>query len=206
MLEQEIKLTAPDIQALDSVYESDLLRQFIDGKSAQPVRFLAICYDTPEHKLGKSRVSFRARLEGTIFRAAFKLPGQIVNGLSSRIEHETEIDGWLSNVESIPPGTLKDELLKFVNENDTLIQKVKVDMQRRIMNLVVDGARIEVVADHGVISANEKKHELFELELELKSGEVDAITGLGKQILEIYDLVPSTISKHEIGLNLWDRD
>ena len=60
------------------------------------------------------------------------------------------------------------------------------------------------MTDSGRISGNNLHAELHELELELKSGEVGVLEGLGKVIREEFGLDWSLKTKHEIGLGLWE--
>ncbi len=203
MLEQELKLTAPRPEVLDDVLESLHVRQYTTGSPPPPVRFLAIYYDTRDDSLKKAKCSFRARLEGSVFRAAFKSAGETVDGLFRHQEHETVIDGWLDNVSQVPESELKEALLGLLDPNEALIPRVRVDMQRRIMDLEIGETQIELVADQGVIAANDREHALFELELELKQGDVGQIVAMGEALKLNFPLVPSRLTKHQIGLGLW---
>ena len=206
MLEQELKLTAPRPEVLDDVLESLYVRQHSTGSPLPAVRFLAIYYDTRDDSLRKAKCSFRARLEGRVFRAAFKSAGETSDGLFRHQEYETVIDGWLDNVSQVPESELKDALLGLVDPNEVLIPRVRVDMQRRIMDLEIGETHIELVADQGVITANDREHALFELELELKQGDIAQIVAMGETLKSNFSLVPSRLTKHQIGLGLWQSD
>ncbi|MCY3768223.1 MAG: CYTH domain-containing protein [Gammaproteobacteria bacterium] len=203
MLEQELKLTAPRLEVLNDVFESPYVRQYSIGNPLPPARFLGIYYDTQDDSLRKAKCSFRARLEGSVFRAAFKSAGETIDGLFRHQEYETVIDGWLENVSLVPEGELKDVLLQLLGPNEPLVPRVKVDMQRRVMNLKIEETQIELVADQGVIAANDREHALFELELELKQGDIERIMAMGEYLKSNFSLVPSRLTKHQIGLGLW---
>ncbi len=198
-----MKFTAPDAQTLSSVLNSDVVQQYSLGPVSDSQRYLANYYDTQDRDLEKDRCSLRARLEGKKYRAAFKLPGKIVDGLSQRQEYECDISGWFKKPGMLPDGELKSLVLNHVEEGEKLFTMVSVDMQRRILELEIDGTKIELVTDDGVVSANERQVRLFEIELELINGDINDIKELGDILEQKYELKRSLITKHQIGLDLW---
>lgn len=203
MYEQELKLTAADSEVLTAVLNSDTVQRYSLTPTPQPQRFLANYYDTKNRTLEKDQCSLRARREGVKFRAAFKLPGRITDGMSQRQEYECDIDGWLKNVDNLPDGDLKSLVLNHIEENEKLLTMVTVDMQRQIVNLDVDGTKIELVTDQGVIKGNGREVEICEVELEFKSGEINIVKEIGDNLKAKYELNPSLSTKHNIGLELW---
>ena len=77
-------------------------------------------------------------------------------------------------------------------------------MQRSIRNLHFAHSEIELTADRATISkANlQRRVDLYELELELKRGDVAAVVQLGGLLTRQFALTPSTLSKHRIGRQL----
>jgi inorganic triphosphatase YgiF len=203
MYEQELKLTAPDAQTLSSVLNSDVVQQYSLGVASDSQRYLANYYDTRDRVLEKDRCSLRARLEGKKYRAAFKLPGKIVDGLSQRQEYECEISGWFNKPGMLPDGELKSLVLNHVEEGEKLFTMVSVDMQRRILELELNGTKIELVTDDGVVNANDRQVRLFEIELELLDGDINDIKYLGDILEQKFELSRSLSTKHQIGLELW---
>ena len=202
MYEQELKLTAKNGETLADVLTSSMIVQYAKQPPSSPLRFFAKYYDTDLNDLQRYQCSLRARLEGDKFRAALKLKGDIVEGMSSREEYECDIDGWLNKVGDLPDGEFKDRVNFWLTNDCLLEERVVVDMQRRIVNLDYQGTEIEVVADQGVIFGGNEQQQLYEIELELKSGQLEHITEIGKQFMEQFDLLPSTVTKHGIGLDL----
>jgi len=203
MYEQELKFTASDAQTLQSALDSDVIQQCSVGPAGDPQRYLAKYYDTRNRDLETDRCSLRARLEGKTYRAAFKLPGKIVDGLSQRQEYEVEISGWFKKAGALPDGELKFLVLNHIEENEKLATIVDVDMQRRKIDLEINGTRIEMVTDDGIVSANDRQVVLFEIELELKHGNINDIMELGKTLEQKFELKRSLYTKHQIGLDLW---
>jgi inorganic triphosphatase YgiF len=205
VFEQELKLTAIDQAALQSIVESSDIIKYLCKPVTAPRRFLARYHDTDERHFMALECSLRSRMEGDIFRAAFKEKGKICDGLSIRKEYECDIDGWLGEIADLPGGALKDSVTAIAGSSGLLETLVIVDMQRTIYDLDIGGTRVECVSDVGVIEGNGKKLDLYELELELKSGELEKISELGAVLNKKYDVKPSQLTKHQLGLALWDN-
>ncbi|MGB5708760.1 MAG: CYTH domain-containing protein [Arenicellales bacterium] len=203
MLEQELKLLADNAEVLEAILNSALIRRAgICTGTHGPERFHAIYYDTSNLILEQKKYSLRAREEGERMVAAFKLPGSIVDGLSQRVEYEVELQGWLKTPDDLPESELKQQVLTILDPDAELVHRVEVDMQRTIRMLEAAGSHIELVADRGIIKGSHGEYTLYELELELKQGEVGPVLSLGQQIAEEFGLTPSRMTKHEIGLTL----
>ena len=202
MLEQEIKFTAGSAGHLEKAVNSEFLQSYVTS-SSESVRFLARYHDTSDRTLQQLKCSLRSRLEGEVFRATFKEKGSIMQGLSQHIEFEAEINDWLVNAGMLPAGACRDRVLQLIEIDEQLETVVTVDMQRRQFNLNIDSAAIECVADFGKILANKKELQLYELELELKQGNLEAMQVLGEKLRIEQNLVWSTKTKYALGLELW---
>lgn len=137
-------------------------------------------------------------------RATLKEKGSIVDGLSQHHELETVIDDWLETPGMLPDGPLKNRVLQIVDENDPLETIVSVEMSRTILELDIANTEIECAADSGYIFANRRSVPLFELELELKQGELLPMRQLAEKLRERYSLAWSTQTKFAIGMELWN--
>ncbi len=204
MLEQEIKLVVDDQKTLDSIVQSELIRPYI-RKRLGVTPFIARYHDTPNRDFTLSYSSLRSRMEGELMRATFKEKGSIVDGLSQHQELETIIDEWLETPGMLPDGPLKSRVLQIVNANDPLETIVSVEMSRTILELNIESSEIECAADSGYIFANRKSVPLFELELELKQGELLPMRQLAEKLKERYSLAWSTQTKLAIGMKLWNN-
>ena len=203
MIETELKLTAPNQEVLLQVLEAPAIQNHVvEERSTGPVLYSGRYYDTASLDLLRAGCSFRARLEGEKYVAALKMPGTIRDGISSREEIEQLIDGWLQTGSELPQCHLKDKLGQLINLDRKLICRVQVDTQRTIRWLNLEGSEVELVCDHANIQANQKQVDLYEVELELKSGEIDPLLKLGENLQNHFDLSLSTTTKHQIGLSL----
>lgn len=206
MLEQELKFTVDDPALLDAVLASSVVRPLIIGEAdPAPERFRGVYYDTPDFRLQSRRCSLRARREGRRFRAALKLPGAIVDGLSRREEFEIDIDDWPAAVSDLPDESFRLRLAELIPVDSELIPTIEVDMMRRIVHLESGGSRIELVLDQGEIRGGGLRQPLCEIELELIRGEVADILVLGEALESRFPLTRSTLSKHAIGIKLHEK-
>jgi len=203
MMERELKLTVSDRATLDAILESDLVKSVcISDLHADAVAFNAVYYDTEDRKLESLRCGLRARQEGEVLRAAMKLPGQIVDGLSERVEFEADLSAWPTSFRDFPEGDLRAALSERIELDAVMVERVRVRMARRIRVLQVEGTKIELVADHGTIAGLKGEHQLDEIELELKQGHVAPMIQLGEALKMRYGLAFSEKTKLGIGLSL----
>lgn len=204
-IEQEIKLTAPDSETLERLIDSELVRQAaIDPAAAYPPqRLAATYYDTADWILRDLRWSLRTRLEGERHVTTLKRKGSMENGFSSCEEIEQPTAAGFNSTACVPEGKIAAALHEILPAATPLHERVKVNMQRRMRELKIGATRLELVTDSGVISANGKDHELYEVELELLKGDMDepAVKDFISQLCRVFMLRPSHASKHQIGLS-----
>ena len=205
MLEQELKLTAKDPSVLQEIVQSQLITKWLVAPPQERKRYLARYHDSVDRLLYENSCSLRSRLEGEHFRAAFKEKGEIVDGLSSRVELECDISGWLSNVSDLPECELKHRVVSLLGSEMALETPVMVDMMRTVYLLCVGESAVECVTDVGTIQGAGQTVFLSELELELKQGAVDSIKSLGAQLRHQFEVEYSTTTKHQIGLALLEN-
>lgn len=212
-LEQELKLVAAGEQVLDDVLGSDLVQERLDPRyklNVAPIPYRGIYYDTPDGALGRQQCSLRARQEGDRLVAALKTAGVIENGLSSRMEYEAPLDRFPRTARELTEGELKREVALRIDLDQPLLAQVEVNTQRSIRRLVLnradpDDCRLELVADRCVISAAGLTETLYEIELELKEGQLAPMLELGEQLRQRFPLTSSVRTKHEIGMQLRAR-
>ncbi len=203
MLEQELKFTVADAAVLDEVLGSSLIGSLVEGDTDPPAeRFHAVYYDTPDSHLEVLRCSLRARREGMRFRAALKLPGTLVDGLSQREEYEADIDRWPASVADLPGGEFRRRVEELIPADSSLVPRIEVDMLRRVVHLSAGSSQVELVLDEGEIRAGGRQAALCEIELELMRGDVADVLELGAELERAFPLRRSLLSKHAIGISL----
>ncbi len=206
MLEQELKFTVENRSVLDAVLASSLIKTLITG-DPDPVaeRFQGFYYDTPDWALERQKCSLRARREGDRFRAALKMPGRIVEGLSIREEYEADIFDWPRTVSEFSDAPFKNRLTALIPMGSKLVPRVEVDMLRRTAQLSLENSEVALMLDEGTIRGGDQSVSFCEVELELVRGAVEDVLDLGRQLEQQFFLMRSTLSKHEVGLQLWGK-
>ncbi len=202
-MERELKLTAPDERALNAILLDHRIRRIcVSDPETDPQLFRAIYYDSRDLVLEQARCGLRARQEGERLRAAMKMPGKIIDGLSERLELEADLEHWPTSFRDFPESELLVALSRHVDLDATMVERVHVSMERRILLLETAETKIELVADHGLIRGLKGEQALDEIELELKEGSVEPMLELGETIRSAFDLRYSEKTKLGIGLSL----
>ena len=163
-------------------------------------------YDTSEQSLRRKRMALRLRRVGSDVKPEWlqtlKMGGSGNSALSQRGEWETSVpDGELALpalestpwIDIDPDGDLFRKLAPcFVTSFD----RTSWTVRKR------DGSVVEVSLDVGQIVAQRKSVPIFELELELLTGQPAALFGLAQQIARTIAVMPETRSKAERGYAL----
>ena len=139
-------------------------------------------FDTPDNWLRQHDIGLRIRRFDDVFVQTVKTSGRVVAGLHQRPEFNAEhtcnspdlslhpADIW---PQSKSTEELQAELHPLFSTNFTREQWL-IGMP--------DGSQIELAFDHGHVVANEKEEPICEVELELKSGQTEALFTLARSI------------------------
>jgi inorganic triphosphatase YgiF len=202
--ETELKLLL-DAQHLPRLLAHPLL-------AAQPPRCEALCntyFDTPALALMQQRMAVRERQVGGRTLLTVKTAGYSVGGLSQRNEWEAPTEpGCFDFAALVDDPALAAQLTALAGQ---LVPVFGTDFVRHIWLLEHGGAQIEVALDQGFVIAGAAREALLELELELKSGQVTALTDLARVLAQDEPghttpspwLHPSDRSKAERGVALF---
>lgn len=159
-------------------------------------------FDTPDKLLNHYRMALRIRKKGSVYIQTLKTKGNSVEGLSERGEWEWELPEpalELNVLEALnvwPEGMVVTSLMPVFETNFT----------RYTANIHWQDSQIELAFDEGEVAARNRAVPLLELELELRSGEVESLKTLSKALSEVISLRPSDISKAERGYALLQED
>jgi inorganic triphosphatase YgiF len=195
--EVEIKLQVP-VASLAGV------RATVRRGRCAITRLRAVYVDTPDERLAAARWVLRLRKEGRRWVQAVKGPG---DGVLARFEHEVVL-GPSREVPAIDvmrhadaPGF--DAFLRALGDGaDALAPVFETHVRRTHRMLRVRGATVEIALDEGAILAGGRREPVCELELELKTGSVQALTALAAQWAERHGLWLDVQTKAERGQRL----
>jgi len=185
----------------------------------QPVRRIrlqAAYFDTPGSVLAQSGMALRLRKEGRIWVQTLKavLPD---GAHMTRAEHNVTRAEIGTAIPAIDPQLHADTpvgaaLLKVLkgrkaHADGPLQQVMATDIWRRARTVRVAGGTVELAFDAGVITAGPadapRRQPVCELEIELKSGQPQAVVSAAGRWVARHGLWLDTRSKAEMGQLLW---
>lgn len=184
---------------------SDTLREKLGGAKVlqHSCRELGNTYfDTADNWLRRHDIGMRIRQIDGVFVQTVKTAGRVVAGLHQRPEYNAEHnsnkpDLALHPAEVWPEGRTTDEvqaqLVPLFSTNFTREQWL-VGMS--------DGSQIEVAFDQGVVEARGEQEPICEVELELKSGQTEALFTLARSLSENGGMRLGNMSKAARGYRL----
>ncbi len=193
--EIELKLALPPAQA------DAFLKRMARRRSA-PVRqqLVTLYFDTPDFALSAAGVALRVRRAGRRWLQTLKTEGERQGGLSRRAEFEMPVAGGVPDWSRFPPealayvpGPLRGRIVPVF---ETRFHRTAWLLKGR------GGAQIEVALDVGEVVAGERRQPICEIELELKSGQPDALFALALDWAGDFGCLPFDISKAERGVKL----
>jgi len=213
--ETELKLLLPGAQP--ATIEARLRQLGVLARRRTSTQWLwNVYHDTPDQALRQQRQALRMRcvserpwknsaaaatLLGEWIQT-FKSAGVSQGGLSRRGEWETrERSGRLN------PLTLRNTPWAEMDPDGQLFATLQPCFETRCRRTVwtlhrYQGATIEVALDIGEIVANDRTEPILELELELKTGEPEALFTLAQEIASTLAVLPCDVSKAERGYRL----
>lgn len=163
-------------------------------------------FDTQDNWLRNHDIGMRIRRFDEVFVQTVKTSGRVVAGLHQRpeynAEHNCNVPDLSLHPEDIwPKGKdvlqLQSELSPIFSTNFTREQWL-VGM--------ADGSQVEVAFDQGVVVADDKEEPICEVELELKSGQTDALFTLARTLSEDGGMRLGNLSKAARGYRLAQGD
>lgn len=199
-LEQEVKLVITGDEALELINLPWLMAYADDDGEIQ--HLVSTYYDTPELALIKQGVGLRLRLTGNGWLQTVKATGKVTNGLHQRQEWEHPLTGEAFDIER-----LRQTPIQQIIEQPNLWRQVQpvfqTDFVRQALQLTLDdGTQVELAYDRGQIVAGERQAVIHEVELELKSGNINAVKQLAELLCQKLPLSYSDISKAAQGYRL----
>ncbi|MDO9220530.1 MAG: CHAD domain-containing protein [Thiobacillus sp.] len=194
-VEVELKLALPPPQAARFI--KLMARRRTPGvEQALLTRY----FDTPDFALSAQGIALRVRRIGRRWLQTLKTEGERSGGLSRRAEYEVGISGRTPDWSRFPA-----EAQARVPEalRAQLVPVFETHFKRTTWLLAGEhGALIEVALDEGEVHAGTQRQPLCEIELELKSGQPDALFALALGWAAQLDYLPLDVSKAERGVRL----
>lgn len=167
-------------------------------------RLESVYFDTPDLRLYRREVTLRVRRQGRRYVQTVKGPGRGDGLLQMRGEWEAPVASCVPDLDALPDPAAREQLGPLVPAD---LQPVFESSIRRTVRVVRDpdggDARVEVAIDHGRIrTAAGEAQEVCEVELELKSGDPQALYRLALMLAEQVPLRVERRTKAERGYAL----
>ncbi|KLN64377.1 CYTH and CHAD domain-containing protein [Vibrio sp. VPAP30] len=159
-------------------------------------------FDTPDQWLRQHDIGLRIRRFDDVYVQTVKTAGRVVAGLHQRPEFNAEHDS------NDPELTLHPQDIWPTGKDVTTLQAELEPLFstnfRREQWLIgmADGSQVEVAFDQGNVEANGKQDPICEVELELKSGQTDALFTLARSFSEDGGMRLGNLSKAAKGYRL----
>ncbi len=177
---------------------------------AKPIarQLTSIYFDTPDLRFKRHDSALRVRRVNRDWIQTLKGGGQVAGGLHQREEWESRVDGphpdLLVLSDLVGHGTSWAELLAAPALSDSLIPIFTTKFRRTTWQLrSVHGDEVELALDQGEVQHGEMQIQISEVELELKSGNPDALFDLALQLQNAVSLRICDVSKAERGYALY---
>ena len=204
-MEIELKYNIQGKERADEIWADPELTKFFEEDSQQTNFMKAIYFDTADRRLGKEEIAFRVRLKGSSYIATLKWKGTSNEGLHIREEINVPVSGEICMIQPSADIFRESEQGKRVQElvgDEPLESLLEMHFLRRTARIDIDDSIFELAVDVGETVGDKGSVPICELELELFSGDQDAMLRFGAFLAEKYGLTPENESKFSRALSV----
>jgi inorganic triphosphatase YgiF len=204
-MEIELKLLLTP-QAVQSFRTHSLLKKY-GARQPREEELSGTYYDTSNCDLRRAGAGLRVRQVDGRWVQTMKAGGGVASGLHSRHEWESPVAGPTPDLavlrELVDHGSSWNKLLRSRDVEQGLLPVFTTSVTRTIWDLrLAEGTEIECVLDQGSLERGKDKEAICEIELELKSGDVNQLYGLALELLASIPMQIGNASKAERGYAL----
>ncbi len=190
---------------LDRLRDKGVLKELsISGPKFSKLR--SVYYDTPCRLLKSNGISLRIRQIGDRWVQTLKAGQGVIAGLSQPVEIERPVANSIPELENFGESEIAvkfEQLLEGAELEpvfETVVERTTNELQ------AVDGSRIEVAFDAGTLEVGNRKSQIHEVELELKSGRASSLFRVAQKLATGEKLRFSTMTKSERGYDVVDGE
>jgi triphosphatase len=161
-----------------------------------------IYFDTEDNWLRQHDIGMRIRRVDDVYVQTVKTSGRVVAGLHQRPEYNAEHNSNTPEL-SLHPSHIWPAGRAVSQLEAELVPLFSTDFTREQWLIATsDGSQIEIAFDQGDVIAGDKRDVICELELELKSGQTDALFSLARTLSESGGARLGNVSKAARGYRL----
>jgi len=166
-------------------------------------------FDTPDLALRKSKVALRTRGtkcvgEDDHFEQTVKTSGTIIAGLHQRPEYNVDINDEKPII-ALFPHTIWQPKTNITQLQQEIVELFSTHFTRHTWLVNVENTQVEIAFDCGEIACQNyvNKPRIYEIELELVSGDTQALLVLTKLLFSQLALRPGQLTKAARGYSLY---
>lgn len=215
-MESEIKLRLAANTELSAIIEHPLMTRLAMPDSRREHDLVNLYYDTPRHDLTEREMTLRLRQVADRSEVTLKTGEATVSELHQRFEWTAvfpeDWDGDLKNgldtswfkreaTSMGDPDAQLQEALRLIKARP-LILLCEARFQRITYDIGYGDSLLELAIDHGELIAGDLSEPLYEIEVELKEGDVRDLVELGHEMQEQLPVQPEELSKFARCLRL----
>lgn len=167
------------------------------GADATVYRMETTYYDTPSGALSDRHYTLRRRMENEKSVCTLKTP----TGGLGRMELETQSDSIENAIDTLCQMGAPADFLPAVQEG--LIAVCGAKFTRLAVPIAYGTTQLELALDRGILTGGQREVPLYEVEVELKSGEQEAVELFAMELSTKYPLQQETASKFRRALALY---
>ena len=167
-------------------------------------RFKSVYFDTEDGDLMRSGVTLRVRRAKGATIMGLKRAAASTRGFFER--DELEVGSPSAEPDLALFGEAVSRKIKEIAGDKPFAARFGSDIRRASRTVEVGGATIEVALDQGFLFAGEQRAPVYEIELELKSGEPTALIDLGLSLIDALDVKLCVRSKAERAKQLMSAE
>lgn len=195
--------TEIELKLLVAEENIEKLRQLLDkqAKFIKSSSLLNTYYDTPVADFRANKCALRIRQVGESYEQTLKTQGIEQQGMFIRGEWNWPLTQNQLNIELLAEPEIQQQLPELL-QIEQLQAIFNTDFLRDTWLWQINDTLIEVALDIGWVKAGQNQAKLVELELELLTGDQQALLQVSQSIRQHVELTPSSISKAERGYQL----
>lgn len=161
----------------------------------------SVYYDTPDHRLRDEGLTLRVRTDGEWFVQTVKTASGVDLGLSNPVEIEDQITGSQPDATCINDKRIRLKVQDAISTS-VLTPIFETVVTRTTYTLRRSGSVLEVSLDEGETRAEDRRSPICEAEIELISGDPEALLETAQALFSHAELHLASESKAERGYRL----
>ena len=177
-MEIELKYKIPTEAVAADIWKDKIFSDMEEEDSREEVCLDARYYDTCHCDLSKKQIAYRIRKEGERWVAALRRSGTNEGALHKRIEISVPVIDGTPDPSVFSESEMGEELMEVLGD-EKVECVLETRFHRKRFRIDTGTGIFELSVDKGVILTNYGKEPIFEVELELFSGETEELVELG---------------------------